>query len=562
MLKFTFTLICLFFLFSFLFAENEGFIINKIIFSGNHLVKNEILQNVILSNEGDTLDYQQVNDDAQRILSYYSNIGMRFVIVQYPDKVPVSNALINICFYIQEENKIIIKDIDYEGIKYFNKDKLNSIINPSGKSYSLDDLETIKNKILNLYLERGFLFTEISFIRLDFLEFYTLILKVDEGKQCFFENVIINKGIVSTEKSLLKICGLKKNTLITQNLIENAESNLNLKEYIQDAKIIPLDPKTLLLNINETRMTKISGILGYNNTENESKLVGSLNFKFLNLFGADRSLDFNWRRLRKDQSYIKFEYYEPGPYALQIGSVLNFERETMDSTYIKVLTSIDLFYYDTNNRYGISFGLNDINPGSRVNNSIEKSSQNYSGLFWSYNGFDYLQNPRKGSSFNFRYKYILEDKDNVNIKRQALEGQFDFVQKLTNQYVFFTSLNGKYIENKSLSFYDLYKVGGTFSLRGFKEDNFSGNKIAWINTELRYLIDRDARLFIFLDYGIVQDERPDINSFLNDLFGIGLGLRFNTRLGLMRIDYAFHHESGKWSHPLDGFIHFGLESSL
>lgn len=544
-------------------AQSAGLIIHKIQFEGNQSVSSEELSQVIQSHEGDSLNVQLLNDDAGRILNFYKSKGIHFIYVSYPRKIPLDNYKAEIVFSVYEMDKLIFKKIVFEGSKYLTSDKLNELVNPAGKSFQTEDIEKLVSDVLDIYLERGFLFCEVSFKQFDFSDEYVLVLKVSEGAQCYFDHVILNKGIISSEKSLLKISGLKKNKILTQKILENAQRSLEKKEYIKEALIYPLDPKTLMIHVDETKMTKLSGIIGFNNADENNKLVGTVSFKFLNLFGADRSIDFLWRKLNKNQSLVRFIYDEPGPYVWQIGSNLSFEREMMDSTYIRILTNMDLFFYDQHNRYGLSFGFNDINPGSRIYNAIEKTTQQKSGLFWQYQGFDYDINPRKGSSFEFRYNYIREKQTaDLTIKRQSITGNMELVHPLWKQWVMFYSLNGRYLENKSLSFYDLFRMGGTFSLRGFKEDNFSGNKLGWLNTEVRYLIDRDARFFAFCDYGYVMDERPDVKAKMSDLIGAGLGLRISTRLGILHIDYAVKHEAGQWSHPLDGFIHFGIESSL
>ena len=63
---------------------------------------------------------------------------------------------------------------------------------------------------------------------------------------------------------------------------------------------------------------------------------------------------------------------------------------------------------------------------------------------------------------------------------------------------------------------------------------------------------------MFFDYGFVQNSDTTIGK----LFSCGFGLRLKTRLGLIGIDYGIGYENGKFRNPLDGIVHFGLETKL
>jgi hemolysin activation/secretion protein len=134
--------------------------------------------------------------------------------------------------------------------------------------------------------------------------------------------------------------------------------------------------------------------------------------------------------------------------------------------------------------------------------------------------------------------------------------------QLAQRLVLSNRITAKHIQNRSLSTIDLIHTGGTFSIRGFHEDMFSGNTIIFTNSELRLLMEGNSRVFLFIDYGYVEDNRPNIRTRHADLFGFGLGLRVETRIGLLRIDYGFHYHSGRWLNPVNGIIHFGIETSF
>jgi outer membrane protein assembly factor BamA len=166
------------------------------------------------------------------------------------------------------------------------------------------------------------------------------------------------------------------------------------------------------------------------------------------------------------------------------------------------------------------------------------------------------------------YKTIIsfiekkEEQDNVNIKRNSNEFQFQAVIPIKRNIVWYNSLSCKLMQNKSLAFYDLYSIGGPYNLRGYSDDFFMGNNLAYLNSELRLLTSKDSRFFLFFDYGLIQDQREGINLVIDDAISYGIGLRYPTRLGIVMMDYALHYYEQKFLHPMDAYIHLGIQTNF
>jgi len=113
-------------------------------------------------------------------------------------------------------------------------------------------------------------------------------------------------------------------------------------------------------------------------------------------------------------------------------------------------------------------------------------------------------------------------------------------------------LRGPTFENS-----DLYRLGGTNSLRGYREGQFLGSRIFWSNLEYRALLTIRSYGFIFFDTGYyLRPGEPDRNIDKSEdfLYGYGLGLNLETALGVLRVSYAL----GKGDTFSDGKIHFGI----
>ena len=120
-------------------------------------------------------------------------------------------------------------------------------------------------------------------------------------------------------------------------------------------------------------------------------------------------------------------------------------------------------------------------------------------------------------------------------------------------------LHGAHIESDKdqLQLSDHFWLGGFGTLRGYRENQFHGTTISWVNIEYRFIIGRNSRVFLFNDWGFYQyKERTGITK--DTLYGYGIGIRFETPLGIMGVDYGF----GRGDTFSTGKIHFGIINSF
>ena len=547
-------------------VANDNLSIRNISFSGNSLVSDRYLLETVTVRRGQGYDPQGVQDDCNRIADFYQSRGYYNIRVHYPEVVPVSSSEIDVHFIIEEGESYQIREIKLRGNSYFSEERIAQLTGVSSTGeYSLQVINNLLYQIVDLYASRGFLFARVDLDSLVYAEDRVIaFLTVNEGRLARFERYIFEGNNTTRERTLLRISGLDQLDTYSYTSLQQAEENVRRKEYIREFSLIPVNHQTLLIRVEEDRMTRISGLLGYDSSQQQSgsRLTGYVNLKFLNLYGTDRELAFSWRRFRADRQSIEFRYHESGPFAFPLAGDFTVFRETVDSTYIKTTFDSEIYYYTLRNKYGVYLGSDDFFPGTRRPKLVEKSSQKKVGVFWHFNSEDYDLNPTKGMSLEIKHFYILQKEEGDWKNKQATELTWDNYIPLSPRVVLMTSLNGKQIQNRELKDYELYSLGGTNDLRGFREGQFNGYRIGWSNLELRYLLTRKSRVFLFTDYGIVQYPLGLATGTIKDLIGFGFGMRVDTRLGLIGVDYGISHSEGKWLHPLDGMIHFGLEAGL
>ena len=532
--------------------------IGEIKFEGNKLISDKDLSTSISSSTGSIFNQTLLNKDAKYISEYYSNKGLYNIKVHAPKIITHSPTRIDVIFQIEELSEIPITNISFMGNSYITDSKLSSIL--PKYDLSLSELAGTLETLAKYYAENGFLFADV---KLDSLlntnDQFTAFIKIDEGKFFQLTEYIFKGNKTTRDETLIRISRLGRINDITPAILQQAANNIQQKRYIKNCDLIPLDHNKLLFQVEEDRMSLISGILGYDNSkEDNNRITGWVDLEFMNLYGTDRSLALNWQNLSADINSIELKYHESGFSHYPVNADILVYRQEVDSTYIRSKFESEMYYYDLFNRYGIFFGMEDIFPGSRKPAIINKTSFNKLGILWEMTELDNILNPSSGTKIYLRYYYIFNSVNKKDLRKQAVEIKWAKYFNIGKNFVLGFDVNANVIENKQLTEFEVYELGGAKSLRGFNENIFSGFRVGWSDLEFRYIFGHNSRLFVFGAYGYVENQ----NYKYSDLFSFGFGLRTQTKIGLLGIDYGLGIQNGEMRNPLDGIIHISIETGL
>lgn len=532
--------------------------IGEIFFEGNKLLSDQELSSAISSYPGSAFNQARINKDAIYISDHYSKKGLFNIKVHAPKIVTHSPSRIDIIFQIEELKELYVNKLSFSGNSYITNEKLLSVNYMNDPQ--LVELEQLMKNLLDYYADSGFLFANV---RLDSLKKVhsdlTAFIHINEGRFCQFTDYEFAGNKITQDETLVKISRLRLTNKVTPSILKQAANNISKKKYIKECELIPLDHSKLLFNVIEDRMSLISGILGYDNSQEKNRrITGWIDLEFMNLYGTDRSIAVNWQSLAADVSSVELRYHESGVSEYPVNADLLVYRQEVDSTYIRSKFETEIYYYDLYNRYGIFFGKEDIFPGSKSLDAIHRTSFNKIGVLWDMVVLDNLLNPTSGTETYLKYYYIFNTQNQENINKQAIELKWAKYINLGKKFVLGLDANANVIERKQLTEFEIYELGGAKDLRGFNENIFSGFRVGWSDIELRYLFGNNSRLFIFGTYGYVENQQYKYD----DLFSFGFGLRTQTKIGILGIDYGLGIQNGEIRNPLDGIIHIGIETGL
>ena len=445
--------------------------------------------------------------------------------------------------------------------------------------------EEIERKIEGLllnYENSGYPFVKVKINSVNFFNdeegnhLADIFLKLDKDNLRKIDKVEIRGNKKTNDNVIINNARLTKGEPYSQERLEqipillkklNFFKSISAPSYYINSK----DEGIVQLEIEEKNTNSFDGILGYIPSTSEGEdgyLTGFVNIGLRNLFGTGRGLSIKWHQENSLTQELELKYLEPWMFDQPFNLHMQFFQRQQDSSYVKRIIGGNLEFLATENiSASILIESESIIPSINASNNIfPKSVSLNTGLEVVLDYRDDIYSPQSGSYFASRYKYRSKTIDNLgNINKVSptevnfnyYELDFGVFYQLFQSQVLALGLHAKAIVGDNFDLTDLFQFGGTNTLRGFRENQFIGNKIFWSNLEYRFLLSESSYLFTFYDSGyylIDENISENISKQSDYKNGYGLGISLDTALGIMRVSYAFA-EGGSIS---NGLIHFGI----
>ena len=564
-------------------------VVENIEFFGNENIDDDQIQTWSGIKEGSAVNQTIISTTNKKIITGYQEAGYLFARIDstiIESDVDKKTSLIK--WYINEGGLVRLGKVHMVADTLSMEDLENLVDFNEGDIYRREYIESELTLIGQFYAENGYPLATIDIVNTslrteDDEKYIDIEIKINSGSEIAINKIILRGNETTEDDVILRELNINNGDKYNQKKIDNVQKQLNHLGYFSE--ILPVraiglrSGKTdLLIEVKETNTTTFDGIVGYipppsTNLSEEGYFTGLINLNFRNLFGTGRKFEVKWRKPDKYSEEFRIFYEEPWVFNFPVNIGGGLERIVRDTTYIERSYFLNsTFKLSAEFKGFLNISQREVVPDSLASRNFRlvRSTTTNGEIGIEFDTRDHPINPRKGlrymASFTFGTKensgpvYLIKE-DSLALREgiKKVRGYLSFFQTLWQNQVLAVNFHGSYIEGdkNQLQISDHYWFGGFGSLRGYRENQFHGTTVSWVNVEYRILIGRNSRVFLFSDWGFYQYE--DATGIINDILpGYGVGIRFDTPLGVMGVDYGL----GRGDTFSTGKIHFGIINSF
>ena len=552
-------------------------------FIGEFHFPQETLQKASALHMGQPLSAGDILPASHKVQSFLYDRGYLYA---HMDSVQLrfsaDSSKVRLRFFGQAGTRALFDSLTIQSDSLHAEQYRNALTVSEGAPYSRLQLDRSITQLLRLAADQGFPYAEVSLSKPEIKTkdgqirvAYTLT--VHEREAVYIQAIQVRGNSYTKTEVILRELDIRPGQRYAGHAVQRIPAELNRLGIFKQVGEVQLlrsaaDSVIIQIPLTEGNATRFDGVVGYvpgsgTGAKDESYFTGLINIAFRNLLGTARKFEVHWKKPDQLSEEFNVAYTEPWALNIPIDLGAHLERTVRDTTFLQWSYGLDMRLrlirdFVLTGRLQKTTYLPD-SASSRALHLAKNEIVNLR-VGVEYDTRDYPINPHSGifysSTYSFGLKHnlgpgwlIAQDSLMRNENVHSLFLHFEFYYPFTSNQVFSLALSGKQIKGNQLQLTDYFWFGGSRSLRGYRENQFRGSSVAWANLEYRFLMARNARIFLFNDWGfyaaVEQGKKKQ-----EVLPGYGLGLRFETPLGIMGVDFGL----GRGDSFRDAKIHFGL----
>jgi outer membrane protein assembly factor BamA len=452
------------------------------------------------------------------------------------------------------------------------------------KLINISQLQSMQRQILNYYEKNGYPFAGIF---LDSIhqndEGMNAEMKVNKGPLYHIDSLRLYGSAKISNRFLQQYLGINNGDVYNIDKLQQISkklANLSYLKEVRSSDLTMLGTGSILnLYLQPKKSSQVNFIIGFapsNSQTGKLQLTGDADLNLKNSFGHGETILFSWQQLQTSSPRLDIGYQQPYVFKSPFGIDFLFDMFKKDSTYLQLNAQLGLQYLLSANQSGKIFlqsestillqsgvDTNQVIATKTLPPNIDVSAVNI-GIDYKWNNTNYQFNPKTGNDLDIEasvgIKSIQKNSTILDIQDTSFNyaSLYDSIKLHTYQFRvvaktahFFstgkqstlkTELNIGVFNSQDIFKNELFQIGGYKLLRGFDEESIYATQYAVATTEYRYLVGLNSYLFGFVDLGWAKDQYQDIN--VNTSFiGTGIGMEFETKVGLLNISYAIGKRS-------------------
>ncbi len=488
------------------------------------------------------------------------------------------------------------------GNTVIDKQKINALFNlEEGSVVNLKDINRRVLKLEEEYRQAGYILARVTDVHMD--QDGTLNLTVNEG---IVEDFKVKGNVKTKDYVITREMRLKKGQPFNAKDARRSMQRIYNLGYFEDVnvKLNPgKEPNSVEVEVSVVEMnTGTFGIgAGYSSADG---FVGMISIGDKNFRGIGDAINIRWEFGGEDNKNYDFSYTRPWLDDKETRATINLYDITNEYADYNI-DGDEIARYDKKRR-GQELTFSRRAEGEFISNYItiknrddiyegeadgyEKDPDQYyepqfsekvdgiggpSGYMKDYYPKTAAERRKEnfGVTRSITLGRVLDSRDNVYDPHEGkrisysiehagfMGGDFDFT-KFTADYRYYYRAGGEAVwalnlgagyADGDMPLSQRFSMGGSDTLRGYEDDQFRGNSMVKATLEYRFPIVKKVQGVLFTDNGYAWDKR-----FQDDFdFGLiknsfGVGLRINSPLGPVKLDYGYGDEGGKFHFSFGG----------
>ena len=566
-------------------AQYLGKTITKQSITGNTVLSEEEVLAVVKTKPGMELTEIGLSEDLGAIYDMGWFYDLRPEFKEVPEGVQV--------IYHVLENPTYSK-LNLVGNTVIDKQKINGLFNlEEGSVVNLKDINRRVLKLEEEYRQAGYILARVTDVHMD--QDGTLNLTVNEGT---VEDFKVKGNVKTKDYVITREMRLKKGQPFNAKDARRSMQRIYNLGYFEDVnvKLNPgKEPNSVEVEISVVEMnTGTFGIgAGYSNADG---FVGMISIGDKNFRGIGDRVNIRWEFGGEDNKNYDFSYTRPwlddketmatiqlyditneyADYNIDGDEIARYDKKRRGQELTLSRRAEDEFisnYITLKNRDDIYEGEADGYEGDRD----QYYEPQFNGTHYDrdYYPRDYKERRKEnfGVTRSVTLGRVLDSRDNIYDPHEGkrisysiehagfMGGDFDFT-KFTADYRYYYRAGGESVwalnlgagyADGDMPLSQRFSMGGSDTLRGYEDDQFRGNSMVKATLEYRFPIVKKVQGVLFTDNGYAWDNRfEDEFDFGLIKNSFGVGLRINSPLGPVKLDYGYGDDGGKFHFSFGG----------
>lgn len=566
-------------------APYIGQLVTKISVKGNKITKAEDIEAVVTTKPGMQLTQEGLAKDLHAIygLGWYYDLQPEFT------KVPEG---VQLTYHVLENP--VYKKLEVEGNTKISTSEIEKILDlPKDQIINIKDVNVKVQRLEAEYNKQGYILARVADIRM--LPDGTLLLLVNEG---IVEDFKVKGNVKTKDYVITREMKLKKGEPFNAKDARRSMQRIYNLGYFEDVniKLNPgQEPNAVEIEITVVEMnTGTFGIgAGYSNADG---FIGMVSVGDRNFRGTGDSVNVRWEFGGVDNKNYEFTYVKPwiddketkasivlydvtneyADYDIDANEIARYDkkRRGQELTFSRRTDNEFISNYVTlKNRDDIYKGTADGYEHDR-DQYYEPWFEDRTHHWKDYYPEDYKKRREEnfGVTRSITVGRVFDSRDNIydphegkrigySVEWAGLGGDFDFT-KFTGDWRYYYRAGGENVwalnlgagwADGDMPLSQRFSMGSNDGLRGYEDDQFRGNSMLKATLEYRFPIIKKVQGVLFTDNGYAWDKRFEDDFDLGLIKNsVGVGMRINSPLGPVKLDYGWGDDGGRFHFSFGG----------